>query len=245
MAKCAHRNIRFTQNIWGLAESENFYYCAADYNIHFTVINRLGNSNKIIMMSATANEMICRKAFGGSMRFCDVGQIRYKGKVIMHSKQSFSRAYLSNNNAEKIFSKIVDKHGDCVYITFKEYCKYIKHTHTHYGQAVGTNDFEGRDLVVIGLNHRPFYVYELFVRALEIDCSDTLSTRMTQLNGFEFYMMTYADPELRNIQQYMIGSDLEQAIGRARLIYHDCTVHLYGNFPARQGLLEKEVGSSK
>lgn len=245
MAKCAHRNIRFTQNIWGLAESENFYYCAADYNIHFTVINRLGNSNKIIMMSATANEMICRKAFGGSMRFCDVGQIRYKGKVIMHSKQSFSRAYLSNNNAEKIFSKIVDKHGDCVYITFKEYCKYIKHTHTHYGQAVGTNDFEGRDLVVIGLNHRPFYVYELFARALEIDCSDTLSTRMTQLNGFEFYMMTYADPELRNIQQYMIGSDLEQAIGRARLIYHDCIVHLYGNFPARQGLLEKEVGSSK
>lgn len=193
------------------------------------------------MMSATANEMICQKAFGGSMKFCDLGQIKYKGRVIMHSEQSFSRAYLSNNNTEKIFSKIVDKHGNCVYITFKEYCKYIKHTHTHYGQALGTNDFEGKDLVVIGLNHRPFYVYELFARALGIDCSDTLSTRKAQLHGFEFYMMTYADPELRNIQQYMIGSDLEQAIGRARLIYHDCTVHLYGNFPARQGILESEI----
>lgn len=116
-----------------------------------------------------------------------------------------------------------------------------KYRRTHYGQAVGTNDFEGRNLVVIGLNHRPFYVYELFARSLGIDCSDTLSTRMTQFNGFEFYMMTYANSELRNIQQYMIGSDLEQAIGRARLIYHDCTVHLYGNFPARQGILESEI----
>lgn len=244
MTKCTSCGIGFSQNIWGLAESENFYYCAADHSIHFTVINRLGNFNKIIMMSATANEMICKKAFGGSVKFCDLGQIKYKGKVIMHSKQSFSRAYLSNHNVEKVFSKIVDKHGDCVYITFKEYCKYIKHTHTHYGQAVGTNDFEGRDLVVIGLNHRPFYVYELFARGLGINCSDTLSTRMSRLNCFEFYMMTYANPELRNIQQYMIGSDLEQAIGRARLIYHDCTVHLYGNFPARQGIMESEIEKS-
>lgn len=243
MTKCASCGIGFSQNIWGLAESENYYYCTADNSIHFTVVNRLGNFKKIIMMSATANEMICRKAFGKTVNFCDTGQIRYKGKVIMHSGQSFSRAYLSNNNAEKIISKIVDKHGDCVYITFKEYCKYIdgRFRRTHYGQAVGTNDFDGKDLVVIGLNHRPFYVYELFARALGIDCSDTLSTRMTQLNGFEFYMMTYANSELRNIQQYMIDSDLEQAIGRARLIYHDCTVHLYGNFPARQGILESEI----
>lgn len=247
MAKCTSCGIGFSQNIWGLVESENFYYCTADRNIHFTVINRLGNFKKIIMMSATANEIICRKAFGGAVNFCDMGQIRYKGKVICNSGQSFSRAYLSDNNAEKLISNIVDRHGDCVYITFKEYCKYIdsKYQRTHYGQAVGTNDFEGKDLVVIGLNHRPFYVYELFARALGIDCSDTLSTRKAQLHGFEFYMMTYANSELRNIQQYMIGSDLEQAIGRARLIYHDCTVHLYGNFPARQGLLDREVECGK
>lgn len=243
LAKCANCGIIFTQNIWGLAESENFYYCAADHSIHFAVANRLEYFGKIIMMSATANEKICRKAFNTLVNFCDPGQIRYKGKVIMHNSKSFSRAYLSVNNAEKTITDIVEKHGDCVYITFKEYCKYIdgKYQRTHYGQAVGTNDFEGRDLVVIGLNHRPFYVYELFARSLGMDNSDTLSTRTAKLHGFESSMMTYADPELRNIQQYMIGSDLEQAIGRARLIYHDCTVHLYGNYPARQGLLENEV----
>lgn len=243
ITRCANCNIRFTQNIWGLVESENFYYCSADHSIRFTVVNRLEHFEKVVMMSATANEMICRKAFNTSVNFCDSGQIKYKGKVIMHSGKSFSRAFLSANNAEKTITDIVEKYGDCVYITFKEYCKYIdgKYQRTHYGQAVGTNDFEGKDIVVIGLNHRPFYVYELFARLLGINSSDTLSTRKTQLHGFEFYLMTYTNSELRNIQQYMIGSDLEQAIGRARLIYHDCTVHLYGNFPARQGILAKEL----
>ena len=243
IVQCANRNITFTQNIWGLAESENFYYCATDHSIRFTVVNRLEHFGKIIMMSATANERICRKAFNTSVNFCNLGQIKYNGKVIMHNGKSFSRAYLSDNNAEKIITDIVARHSDCVYITFKEYCKYIdgKYQRTHYGQAVGTNGFEGIDLVIIGLNHRPFYVYGLFAMSLGMDNSDILTTRTTQLNGFEFSMMTFADSELRNIQQYMIGSDLEQAVGRARLIYHDCTVHLYGNFPAQQGLLENEV----
>ncbi|MCH5195624.1 MAG: hypothetical protein J1F28_02850 [Oscillospiraceae bacterium] len=234
--------IVFSQNIWGLVESENFYYCEADQSIHFSVVNRLKNAEKVIVMSATANEQICRTVFGNSLYFCDTGEIKYKGKVIMHCDKSFSRTYLKTNNAEKLLGEIVDKHGDCAYITFKEYCKYIDNNYqkTHYGQAIGTNDFSGNDLVIIGLNHRPFYVYELFARELGIDCSDSLSTRKTSFCGFEYYMMTYENADLCNIQQYMISSDLEQAIGRARLIYHDCTVHLYGNFPARQGRFERE-----
>ncbi len=241
--KLSSNGIAFTQNIWGLAEGDNFYYSAPGNCIYFTVTNRLRRAKKIIMMSATANEEICRKIFGNSLYFFDTGQIKYKGTVIMHCDKSYSRTYLANNDAQKLIRGIVNKHGDCAYITFKECCKYIddKFPHTHYGQAVGTNVFSGQDLVIIGLNHRPFYVYELFARELEIYSSDTLSTRKTTYYGFEFYMMTYENPDLRNIQQYMISSDLEQAIGRARLIYHNCTVHLYGNFPAWQGILENEI----
>lgn len=236
-------NIGFSQNIWGLIESGNYYYHATSECVYFTVRNDINRAGKIIMMSATANEEICRKAFGGLVNFCDLGQIKYKGKVVIHANKSCSRNYLSANDAEKIIRDIVAKHGDCAYITFKEYAQFISNEfpRTHYGQAIGTNDFEGKNLVVIGLNHRPFYVYELFGRELGIYDSDTLSMRKTTLYGFEFYMMTYAKPGLRNIQQYMISSDLEQAIGRARLIYHDCTVHLYGNFPARQGILDSEM----
>lgn len=243
MDQCNKNGICFSQNIWGLIEADNYFYYPADKCIHFTVSNQLPHSKKVIMMSATANEQICKYVFGNSLYFRDTGSIEYKGKVVIHCEKSYSRADLKAHDAEKIIKGIVDNHGDCAYITFKEYCRFIDKNFrkTHYGQAIGTNDFNGEDLVIIGLNHRPFYVYELFARELGINCSDTLSTRKAELNGFEFYMMTYTNEDLRNIQQYMIGSDLEQAIGRSRLIYNDCTVHLYGNFPAQQGILEKKI----
>ncbi len=46
--------------------------------------------------------------------------------------------------------------------------------------------------------------------------------------------MTYADEILRAIQFYMIESELEQAVGRARLLRCDCTVNLFSDFPLRQ-----------
>lgn len=241
MSGFADQGIAFTENIWGLLESENYYYCTADKSVHFSCVRHLKTAAKVIMMSATANEKICGLVFGNNINFCDTGQIKYRGKVILHHEKSYSRAFLaSENRGEKIIKNIADKHGECGYITYKEYCRYIDHPCTYYGKALGTNEFEGRDIVIIGLNHRPFYVYELFAAALGINVSDTLTTRKVQLNGFEFYTMTYGNEELRNIQQYMIMSDLEQAVGRARLIHHDCTVHLYGNFPAEQSILAEE-----
>ena len=44
----------------------------------------------------------------------------------------------------------------------------------------------------------------------------------------------FADENLRLVQFWMIESELEQAIGRARLLRHDCTVHLFSNFPLKQ-----------
>lgn len=49
--------------------------------------------------------------------------------------------------------------------------------------------------------------------------------------------MTYEDEFLRDIQFYMIESELEQAVGRARLLRCDCTVNLFSDFPLRQAEL--------
>jgi hypothetical protein len=37
----------------------------------------------------------------------------------------------------------------------------------------------------------------------------------------------------------MIESDLEQAVGRARLLRYDCTVNLFSNFPLRQAVMRE------
>jgi hypothetical protein len=60
---------------------------------------------------------------------------------------------------------------------------------------------------------------------------------LVEHNGWRFPFTTYEDPVLRNIQFYMIESELEQAVGRARLLRCDCTVHLFSNFPLRQAIM--------
>lgn len=56
-------------------------------------------------------------------------------------------------------------------------------------------------------------------------------------NGFRFRFMIYSDEFLRAIQFYMIESELEQAVGRVRLLRCDCTVNLFSDFPLRQAEL--------
>ena len=50
-------------------------------------------------------------------------------------------------------------------------------------------------------------------------------------------MMTYGDEEMRNLQLFFIESELEQAVGRARLLREDCTVYVFSNYPCQQAEL--------
>lgn len=56
-------------------------------------------------------------------------------------------------------------------------------------------------------------------------------------NGYRFRFTTFDDEILRTIQFYIIETDLEQAVGRARLLRCDATVKLFSNFPLRQAIL--------
>lgn len=58
-------------------------------------------------------------------------------------------------------------------------------------------------------------------------------------NWYRFYFTTYEDEILRNIQFYMIESELEQAVGRARLLRCGSTVNLFSDFPLRQANIKK------
>ena len=48
--------------------------------------------------------------------------------------------------------------------------------------------------------------------------------------------MTYTDKILRDIQFYMIESELEQAVGRARLLRCNCIVNLFSDYPLKQAI---------
>lgn len=64
--------------------------------------------------------------------------------------------------------------------------------------------------------------------------------RRVDYNGYNFLITTYEDALLREIQLHSLESELEQAIGRARLLRYDCTVWLFCGFPCEQAELHME-----
>jgi len=89
--------------------------------------------------------------------------------------------------------------------------------------------------------HQPDWIYKIFAYSLGLDCDigEKLKTIPVEHNGYRFRFATYNDQLLRDIQFYLIESELEQAVGRARLLRMNCTINLFSNFPLRQANLKK------
>lgn len=225
----------WTSNIYHAMYAECFYRAENSDDILFLNVRKLPESSFTIV-SATADEMIYRKIFGNRIScFCDLGLVRNKGKLILHCDKTYSHDCLLNE--PEIIDNLRKKHSDCNIITFREFAQ---KNEVYLGASYGFNKFEGENLVVIGTFHRPEYVYKLWAMYMTGStnlCDDVLAVRNIKRNGFAFKIMTYKEELLRNIQLWMIQSESEQAVGRARLLNNDCTVHLYSNLPLRQGEL--------
>ena len=92
--------------------------------------------------------------------------------------------------------------------------------------------------MVIGTPHCNEAVYKLYAYALSIFSNDYSSKQMmyqeVEYHNCKFWFNTYDDLTLRRIQFWYINSELEQAVGRARVLRNNCTVYLYSNFPIKQ-----------
>ena len=64
-------------------------------------------------------------------------------------------------------------------------------------------------------------------------------------NGYRFRFTTFKNENLRAIQFWMIESELEQAVGRARLLRNSCDVHLFSNFPLSQAKMVEDFDYGK
>lgn len=98
------------------------------------------------------------------------------------------------------------------------------------------------DILVIGTPYHAPFLYKLVAHSigLDFDEDEEMTMQIVEHNGYRFLFNTFADENLRSVQFWMIESELEQAIGRARLLRHDCTVHLFSNFPLKQSEMVTE-----
>lgn len=205
-----------------------------------TYVNRHSlPEQKIIILSATANEETYNAFFGDRVRFYNCIQAKYKGKLIQFPARSYSRHCIDND--PDLWNSAKKKVDNLPIITFKD--KKENDTDLNFGGVEGINILDGQNIAVIGTPHLNELVYKLYAAALNIDISDT-AMRYQEItwNNYNFYFMTYNNLQLRNIQLWLIQSELEQAIGRARLLRNNCTVYLFSNFPIEQAEFRYETG---
>ncbi len=236
MKSIEEAGIEFDTCILGAIKSARFYYDKSGGNIYFAEKTCLNPLASYIMMSATADEFICNKVFAefDKVRFYECERVGYKGRALIYPDKTYSRYCLNDEKNKNLIQEIFKKYPEDCFITFKSEIDKLtidSERKLYFGKALGTNSFSGNNVTIIGTPHKPEFVYHLFADILGCDCGDTLSPRRIQTNGFEFSFMTYSDNDLRKIQLYMINSELEQAVGRARLIHNGNTVRLFSGFP--------------
>lgn len=200
-------------------------------------------AQKIILLSATVNKGVYERFFENKNRhikYIKIKEVRYKGKVIQECYNSYSRKWMKNN--EDTVNEIRERHKDCVEITFKS--NKNLNSNIYFGITEGKNGMSGKDILVLGT---PFYnekVYKLLAACLNCDMKAvneaSLNHCLVENDDNSYYFFTYTDEFLRNIQIYFISSELEQSVGRARLLNNDCTVYVYSSCPVKQAEFIKE-----
>lgn len=193
---------------------------------------------KHIMVSATVNKDICEYCFGKqNVKFYECKQARYTGTLNQFYDKSMSRSYIDKHTG--ILKKIAKWSGLEHMITFKKYAI----GDMYFGNAIGCDHLKGLDIDVVGTPYQVDFLYKLFPFSLGLDVDEDAVMKTCKVihNGYIFRFTTYSEENdiLRTFHLWMIESELEQAVGRARLLRCNCIVNLYSNFPLRQAVMKE------
>ncbi|MBQ4515751.1 MAG: hypothetical protein II978_03065 [Clostridia bacterium] len=198
----------------------------------------------ILILSATVNEHFTKAAYPNAS-FLDLGQIKYQGNLYQIPARSLSRSCIRRNlKGYANYSKtLCNKYlGDDYHtITFPEFLPETKTDKSiNLWNCLGLDNFQDKDLAVVGTPHCPEIVYSLLASILGFNINNVEKDyRLIRRNGFEFYFQSFSlNFMLCEIQLYMIESVLMQCIGRARLINNpDRKVLCLSNFMLPQAQL--------
>ena len=97
---------------------------------------------------------------------------------------------------------------------------------------------KGQNLVVVGTPFSNEKVCKLIACHVGIPTDEKMQFLEVADDEYKYWINTYKNEDLKNLQLYFIKSDLIQAVGRARLLRNDCTVKLYSCIPLSQAIIE-------
>lgn len=217
------------------------HFVKTDENtILFISRQNLPVSRKVIILSATASPDIYRLLYGDRIRVHRVPHVAYRGVLIQH-RVPFSRSYIRSK--PEALQELAATLGDTPVITFKEHAHLFRNCVAHFGALEGLDTISG-DLAVIGTPHLPSEVYALLSYAMGRGRTTTATMGYTQVEdeNYRFWFPSYdSDADMRELQLWAVRSQLEQAIGRARLTRTRYHVDVYSNYPIRGAMSSTDL----
>ena len=211
---------------------------------------------KIIVLSATLDMEIYKAYFSErKVMFHETSKARYQGKLIQYTRYSMSRRCIKQLTDQEggetaLLLKLKKVANGAEYgIGFKALdgtlnkIMPVNNGCRHLGNVAGTDDFNGKNGMIIGtyhLNESSYKLIACFLSGIVLGSDSVQHTLRVRYRGWEFPFMSYSDPLLQRIQLYLISSEAEQAIGRSRLLNNDATVYLFSNLPCKQAIIESK-----
>ncbi len=216
-------------NLYGLLQAE--YFAVDDDSVYF-LNEKFFPETKMIIMSATIDAKLYHMLYRHrKIHLHECRKAEYIGKVIQYTDYSYSRFFFNNN--EKIIDELKKRTENQVVITLG--CIENKfNTKYHFGNVEGLNDNRGKDIAVIGLPNLNNVVYGLYAMKMGYVGNVHMCCRRIQYGNCDFRLNTFEDKIIRRIQLWLLSSQLEQAVGRARLLRENCTVTVFSGFPVGQ-----------
>lgn len=199
-------------------------------------------NKKIIIMSATVDEIIYRKLYGDRVKFIDISDVETKGFIYQDTSPTASRRSLSEKSVMEKINNRIKKLPVITFMLFKKYF-YNPIEEIHIGKSTGFDDYKGKNIAVVATPHLKIIDYLLYAKALgtEIHQQDfEIEQQIVRYRDIEFIFSTFSNPELQSLQLYLIESELIQAVGRARILRYDCFVYLISALPLNTALLTEE-----
>ena len=200
---------------------------------------RMFPCDDLTLLSATVDRILYEKMLGRKVNFYECKEAEYNGTVHVYSDSTYSRdALLSAENHQGRIRELKEKVKNDTVITFIAVEEEFD-TKYHYGAVEGLNCLEGKNISVIGLPNINEDVYKLYGMLMGVNVThELMARRKIQYKDHEFHINTYGNELLRRVQLWFLESQLEQAVGRARLLRYDCNVNVFARFPIEQGIYE-------
>jgi len=189
------------------------------------------------IMSASASADFWKKLVP-DLEVIAINKAKHKGDFLQIADHSYSREFLRKNlnKLPELFPDVL--RYEMKVITYKEFVENFTSAGFdvigHFGAIDGLDEFKGQHIAIIGTPRLHPIKVKTMADAFGFQYVDEdlkrLQRHIINKNGYRFPFYTYDHEDLREIQHWLIESELIQCVGRARTLRVECNVVVFSDF---------------